>query len=60
MTAIEEGYITTAEAARLLGQHQDTIGRQIREGRLPATKLPGGNWRIRRSEIQALLEGNDR
>lgn len=33
-------YMTVADAARILGKHEDTIRRWIKEGQLPAKRHP--------------------
>ncbi len=47
--------MTTGEAAELLGVSRSTVVRYIEAGTLDARRLPGGHWRIRRSEAEKLL-----
>lgn len=48
-------YIGAATAAARLGISTDTIRQWIREGRLPAVRLPGGRGRYRIDERDLLL-----
>jgi excisionase family DNA binding protein len=50
----ERPTIGTAEAARLLDLHPETVRTWVREGRLHATKI-GGRNKFRRVDIEALL-----
>ena len=47
--------MTTGQAAELLGVSRSTVVRYIEAGTLDARRLPGGHWRIRRSEAEKLL-----
>ncbi|MGV0793060.1 helix-turn-helix domain-containing protein [Mycolicibacterium sp. XJ1819] len=48
--------ISPKEAAEILRVTSRTVQRYIKEGLLPASRLPGGRlWRIRRSDVEALL-----
>jgi len=51
-------WLTTGQAAELLGVSRSTVVRYIEAGTLDARRLPGGHWRIRRSEAERLL-GDD-
>lgn len=42
-------------AADILGVHQDTLKRWAVRGKVHGWKTPGGWWRFRRSDIEALL-----
>lgn len=48
-------YLTVSQAAERLQLSVPTIKRYIYDGRLESTKLPGGQHRIRESEIDRLL-----
>jgi excisionase family DNA binding protein len=48
--------LSPAEAQALTGYHEDTLKRWARNGKLPAIKTPGGWWRFRRSDLEALNE----
>ena len=50
-----EGLLTTGDVARALHYHPLTIWRMIKAGRLPATQLPSGHYRIRQSALKKLL-----
>jgi excisionase family DNA binding protein len=42
-----EDFLTVAEAADLLGVHQNTVRRKIAEGNIPAVQLGGAGSHIR-------------
>ena len=44
------------EIARLMGVRRATVARWVRDGRLPAVQTPGGHWRVRSSEVDAMLK----
>lgn len=48
-------YLSTAEAAALLGMTSNGIRASIAAGRLPAKKVGPKSWRIARSTVEALL-----
>jgi excisionase family DNA binding protein len=52
---MSDDLLTTAEAARMLRVSQKTIGRWVRLGQLPAVRLPSGQLRIKRAEVDRLL-----
>ncbi|TMC09413.1 MAG: helix-turn-helix domain-containing protein [Chloroflexi bacterium] len=47
--------LTSAEAAQMLRVSQKTIARWVRLGHLAAIRLPSGQLRIRRLDVQKLL-----
>jgi excisionase family DNA binding protein len=47
--------MTAREVADLLGVSTETVLRWVRQGKLPAIRLPGGAIRFRRDEIEAWL-----
>ena len=53
--------MTPSEVAEALKVNDETIHRWVREGRLPAIRLPGGGdrglKRFRREDIEAILRG---
>jgi excisionase family DNA binding protein len=49
--------LTSTEAAKLLGVDRSTVARYVRQGRLPAIKLPSGHTRIRRKDVDRLIRG---
>src|ERR1039458_5440917 len=51
-------FITTEQAAALLGVNIHTMGRWAREGKVPRIVLPGGSHRIPREALLASLGGN--
>ena len=50
-----EELLTVEEAARILKVRRETIRRYIKNGYLKAVTLPGGDYRLRESDIQKLL-----
>jgi len=54
----EDPILTQAEVARQLGYHPSTIHRLIAWGLLKGVKMPGGIYRIRKSEINKFLGGS--
>jgi excisionase family DNA binding protein len=55
---MNEELITVEEAARILKVRRETIRRYIKNGHLHALTLPGGDYRLRDSDIQELLSRN--
>ena len=51
--------LTSSEAARMLRVSKATITRYVRLGQLPAIRLPSGRLRIRRRDIEKLLQQGD-
>ena len=48
------------EAADLLGVHHQTVRKWIKAGHLRAGRVtPQSVWRIRRCDIEALIQGDD-
>ncbi|WP_293002665.1 helix-turn-helix domain-containing protein [Mycobacterium sp.] len=47
--------VTSAEAARLGRVSKITIHRAVKAGKLTPLRTPGGHFRFRRSDIEALL-----
>lgn len=52
---MSDEWLTTRRAAELMGVSRDTIARWIRLGQLPAMRLPSGQYRVRRAEIERLM-----
>jgi excisionase family DNA binding protein len=48
--------MTTGDVAKALNIREDLAIKHMRVGKLPGFKV-GGSWRVRRSEIQAVMEG---
>lgn len=48
--------LTIEEAAEYLRVHSNTVLKMIRDGKITAGKA-GREWRIKRTEIERLLEG---
>ncbi len=51
--------LTCEEAAAYLRVHPRTVGRLLKEGRLPGVKV-GRQWRLRRADLDAHLSGGAR
>lgn len=52
-----EDLVTSAEAARLGNVSRITIHRAVKAGKLTPLRTPGGHFRFRRGEVEALLAG---
>lgn len=52
-------WLTTAQAAEVLGWHPKTLQRKARSGEIPSTKV-GTDLRFRRSDLGAYLEKGGR
>ena len=50
--------VSVAEAAEMLDVHENTVKQWIRDGKLPASKHGGRNWKINRSDVVALIEAD--
>jgi excisionase family DNA binding protein len=51
----DEDLLTVVEVAKILHVHKRTVQRWIADGKLAAVKLPGGRYRIRAADAEALL-----
>lgn len=51
--------MTPREVAARFRVDEKTPARWAKSGRIPGLKTPGGAWRFRRNEIEALLAGAD-
>lgn len=49
--------VTSAEAAKIGNVSKITIHRAVKAGKLTALRTPGGHFRFRRSDVEALLTG---
>src|SRR5688572_19330783 len=58
-TALEQDYYTVQEAARALKVSRTTIWRWIKRGHLKAFRLSSGTTRIKREDLEALLQPTD-
>jgi excisionase family DNA binding protein len=50
-----EQWLTTGEAAKLLGFSASTVVRHIDAGNIAAYRLPGGHWRISNATVAELV-----
>lgn len=55
----EPELLTTGQVASLFKVDPKTVSRWATAGRLRSIRTPGGQHRFRKSEIRALLEGED-
>lgn len=53
----EPALLTVGEVAEQFRVHSATVGRWIRDGALDAIRTPGGQYRVRRKDVEALLSG---
>lgn len=51
--------LSPRDAAELIGCHEDTLKRWALAGKVKAFRTPGGWWRFRRSDIDALLHRDE-
>ena len=47
-------YLSAAAVGRRLGLNKSTVTRWIEAGKLPAFRTPGGHWRVRRLDVEAM------
>lgn len=53
---MDEPYdLSPQAAAAMIGCHEDTLKRWAQQGKVAAFRTPGGWWRFRRSDVEALL-----
>jgi len=57
-TDSQSDLLTTREAAKVAHVSAITIRRAVEAGKLPALRTPGGHFRFRRSDVEALLTGS--
>ena len=48
--------VGVGKASQLIGVEKETIRAYIRDGRLPAMRLPNGYFRIREEDLDRMLE----
>ena len=58
MDSLLSDTLTTREIARIVGRTEETIRVWIRERRLPAIRLMGREYRVRRNDLNAMIEGS--
>jgi excisionase family DNA binding protein len=58
MPPYDSCYFTRKQAAEYIVSHEITIDRLIRDGKLPAAKLSKRFVRIKRSDLDKLIEAN--
>lgn len=47
--------LSPREAAALIGVHEDTLKKWAAEGKVKAWRTPGGWWKFRRTDLEALV-----
>jgi len=47
--------LTTAQAAKISGVSKMTVTRAVKAGRITPLRTPGGHFRFRRRDVEALL-----
>ena len=52
----QTAFLKVSEVAELLKVWPDTVRLWLHAGKLRGVKLPGGAWRIRPEDLEALLE----
>ena len=57
---VEPQLFTVAEVAELLSVRISTVRTWLANGELSGLKLPGGDWRIRKEELDKMLTRGDR
>jgi excisionase family DNA binding protein len=57
MDAIREGYVTTEEAAALIGKGINMISKLCQSGRLPGAEKLGNSWLIPRASVESYSPG---
>jgi excisionase family DNA binding protein len=57
MSEIEDRWLSSTEASKLLGVHQTTLRRWADAGKVPCYRTPGGHRRFRAAELTAWMEG---
>jgi excisionase family DNA binding protein len=58
ITSDVEGLIRPGAAAQIAGVTTRTLARWADEGRLPVVRLPGGDRRYRRADVEAMMAPN--
>lgn len=53
--ALRERLLKPSEVAKFYGVTTKTLGNWIRAGRIKATRTPGGQYRLKGAEVEAML-----
>lgn len=56
MPAPSDYNLSPTAAAAVVGVHADTLKRWAAEGKVHAWRTPGGWWRFRRADLDALVD----
>lgn len=51
LPTVDDPFMTVPEVAKIFAVKPYTVRHWIKEGKLEGVKLPGGQWRVRRSTI---------
>lgn len=51
----DKAFLSTGEAAELIGVHAVTVFRAVEAGQLKALRTPGGHYRIARADLEAYM-----
>jgi len=52
----QQKYYSVSEAAKVMNVCVETLRRYIANGRLPASRLPGGHYRIKQNDLKLLAK----
>jgi hypothetical protein len=55
---LQENYVTTIEAARMIGKTADMIAKLCQSGRLPGAEKIGNTWLISRASASLMLQAS--
>jgi excisionase family DNA binding protein len=59
MSSESSDLLRTEQVAKLLNVAPGTVRNWVRLGRIRSVRLPGGQYRIPREEVEKLLQGRD-
>jgi excisionase family DNA binding protein len=54
-TSVEQEYLTSAEAAKLIGIHANTLRGYADQNLIPHVRLPGGHRRFQRAHVEEFV-----
>ena len=57
MEPLQNNYVTTPEAAKLIGKTADMIAKLCQSGRLPGAEKIGNTWLIPRTSVKSYAPG---
>jgi len=56
---IQKEFVTTGQAAELCSVTPDAVLKWVKAGRIPASRTPGGHFRIHRSALLSIMESGE-